>query len=342
MLSRIRLSKCTKVFSLNSHLYGSNLINNNNNNVYNNIIIRSKFDSNKKYYFPTKSIGGGEDIEIDVGIVHFGVGRFHRAHQAVYMDEIIGRGGAKWGICGVCMLPQDKDIYEKLKLQNCRYYVIELDSSTTSVREIGSIVDVLWGHRNPEDVIYTLGKKSVKIVSTTVTEAGYFYHPATKSLDFSNEDVMHDLKQFISVLKSKCDGIESPESLAPTPRTLYGYLSIGMLLRYLDKVKPFTVLSCDNIQGNGDMIKSLLFEFCSNVEESEIKKRGKYTRFLRWLGHNVTYPNSMVDRITPAASDADFQRLRVPFKIYDDALPVTCEFYRQWVIEDKFCKFYSK
>jgi mannitol 2-dehydrogenase len=283
-----------------------------------------------------------EPVEVEIGIVHFGVGRFHRAHQAVYIDEIIQRGDHKWGMCGVCMLPQDEDIYNALKKQKGEYNVIEMDSTTTVVKKIGSIVDVLWGHEHPEDVLYTLGKKSVRIVTFTVTEAGYFYHPSTKSLDFSNAALAHDLELYRAALIHYCSPTatsDTPAALTPNPRTLFGYLSIGMLHRYLNQVKPFTVMSCDNIQGNGDMAKRLLLEFCHKVESSELKTPGKYNRFLRWLQKSVEFPNSMVDRITPAASESEIDYLRYPIKDYEDFIPVSCELYRQWVIEDKFCKF---
>jgi mannitol 2-dehydrogenase len=283
----------------------------------------------------------GEAVEVEVGIVHFGVGRFHRAHEAVYIDEILQRGDYKWGMCGVCMLPHDEEIYNALKKQNGEYNVIEMDSTTTVVKKISSIVEVLWGHKHPEDVLYTLGRKSVKIVSFTVTEAGYFYHPATKSLDFSNEALAHDLELYRAVLIHHCSPTEdsgTAAALQPNPRTIFGYLSIGMLHRYLNKVKPFTVLSCDNIQGNGDMSKSLLLEFCQKVEASELKRPGKYNRFLKWLNKNVAFPNSMVDRITPAASEAEIDYIRYPIKDYLDFVPVSCELYRQWVIEDNFCE----
>jgi mannitol 2-dehydrogenase len=182
----------------------------------------------------------------------------------------------------------------------------------------------------------------VKIVTFTVTEAGYFYHPATKSLDFSNEAVAHDLELYRAALIHYCSPTAesgTTAALQPNPRTLFGYLSIGMLHRYLNKVKPFTVLSCDNIQGNGDMIKSLLLEFCEKVDKTELTKPGKYGRFLKWLNHSVAFPNSMVDRITPAASEEEIDYIRYPIKDYLDFVPVSCELYRQWVIEDNFCKY---
>jgi mannitol 2-dehydrogenase len=239
------------------------------------------------------------------------------------------------------MLPQDEEIYTALKKQRGEYNVIEMDNTTTVVKKIGSIVEVLWGHKYPEDVLYTLGKKSVKIVSCTVTEAGYFYHPSTKTLDFSNESLAHDLELYRAALIHYCSPTAdsgTPEALQPNPRTLFGYLSIGMLHRYLNKVKPFTVMSCDNIQGNGDMTRALLLEFCHKVPSSDLKQKGKYNRFLRWLENSVQFPNSMVDRITPAASDAEIDYIRYPIKDYEDFVPVSCELYRQWVIEDKFCK----
>lgn len=214
-----------------------------------------------------------------MGIVHLGVGRFHRGHQAVYIDDILQRGDHKWGICGVCMLPNDEDIFNAMKKQKCEYNVIERDSTTTVIKKIGSIVEVLWGHQHPEDVLHTLGRKSVKIVSLTVTEAGYFFHPPTKRLDFSNESIAHDLEMFRATVAHICSPSEvtaTPAALNPSPRTLYGYLSISLLNRYLSKTKPFTVMSCDNLQRNGDVLQSLLFEFCEGLDSSQLKKPGKW------------------------------------------------------------------
>ena len=259
----------------------------------------------------------GEPVEVEVGIVHFGVGRFHRAHQAVYIDEILQKGGYKWGICGVCMLPQDEKTYTALKKQNGVYNVIERDTSTTFAKRVGSLVEVIWGHQHPEDVLYTLGRSSVKIVTITVSEAGYYYHPTTKKLDFSHEDVLHDLELYRATVLHFCSPSaesDTPSALEPNPRTLFGYLSIGMLHRYLKKVNPFTVLSCDNMQGNGDLIRSLLIEFCESVEKTQLRTPGKYGRFLKWLNTAVTFPNSIVDRFTPTASEEEIDFLRYVYK----------------------------
>lgn len=262
-------------------------------------------------YFPTVH---GDHVKVEVGIVHFGVGRFHRAHQAVYIDEILQRGGHKWGICGVCILPEDEEVYKALKEQNGEYNVIERDSSTTVVRKIGSLVDILWGHAHPEDVLYTLTRKSVKIVTITVSEAGYFYHPDTRSLNFSHKDLQHDLELYRASVIHHCSPTaesDTPAALQPNPRTLFGYLSIGILYRYVNQVKkPFTVISCDNIESNGDLLRALLIEFCEQVKPDELEKPGKYNRYLKYLNHAVTFPNSMVDRITPAATAEELDYIR--------------------------------
>lgn len=287
-----------------------------------------------------------------VGIVHFGVGRFHRAHQAVYMSELIHSGDKRWGICGVCMMPWDKPIYDAMTAQQGQYTVIEMDHVSTSMRKIDSIVDVIFGYEHPEVVFETLARDSVKVVTFTVTEAGYFYQPATKQLDFLHPEVARDLELYQEVVAQQCSAAPTegttPTStdtvLQPNPHTLFGYLALGLLYRFQNQQQPFTVQSCDNIQGNGDMTKSLLLEFCRNVNQSALQCSSRFTSFLKWLETTVAYPNSMVDRITPAASAGERDLLHAATATATgggaaaDSVPVSCEKYRQWVIENKFCK----
>lgn len=289
------------------------------------------------------TITNSADCETQVGIVHFGVGRFHRAHQAVYMDELIRSGDKRWGICGVCMMPWDKPMYDAMTTQQGQFTVIEMDHISTSMRKINSIVDVIFGYEHPETVFQTLARDSVKVVTFTVTEAGYFYQPSTKALDFSHQEVARDLELYQEVLAQywPAGTAESRSTvLNPNPHTLYGYLSLGLLHRYVNNLQPFTVQSCDNIQGNGDMTKSLLLEFCRNVDTSALQLSAQFTGFLEWLDSTVAFPNSMVDRITPAASAGERQLVQeADNNGVQDMVPVSCESYRQWVIEDNFCKY---
>lgn len=250
------------------------------------------------------------ESNIKTGIVHIGIGRFHRAHEALYVDELLSLGYNQWGICGVCILPFDRYIYSTLSSQNGIYYLIERGENEEKVKRIKSIIEVLYGYENPESVFNKLSSEDVKLVTFTITEAGYFFDPTTKKLDFTNTNIQHDL--------------ENPT----TPHTLFGYLARGLFLRKQANIQPFTVQSCDNIQGNGDLVQSLLIEFCQRVYPAD---------FVEYIQNNVKFPNSMVDRITPAASPTELQYLQNTLNLHDDQIPVTSESYRQWVIEDNYC-----
>jgi mannitol 2-dehydrogenase len=245
---------------------------------------------------------------VRTGIVHFGVGRFHRAHEALYLDEILKNGDLNWGVCGVFMLPSDKFVYEKMVEQNGVYTLIERDLNGVCTKQVHSIVEMLNGHLDPDSVFQKLLTPEVKIVTFTVTEAGYFFVPSSKTLDFSHSCIQHD--------------IACPDK----PKSLYGYLARGLYMRREKGMKPFTVQSCDNIQGNGDLVHALLIEFCSRA----------YPDLVNWIENNVAFPNSMVDRITPAPSAEELTYVQEQLNS-TDCVPVTCESYRQWVIEDNYC-----
>ncbi|CAM9101405.1 unnamed protein product [Ectocarpus fasciculatus] len=245
---------------------------------------------------------------VKTGIVHIGIGRFHRAHEALYVHELLLQGELNYGICGVCILPFDEQIYSALKKQDGKYHLIEKGNERETVKSVESIVDLIFGYEDPVAAFEKLAHIDVKIVTFTVTEAGYFYDCATKELNFEHAAVVHDLAH--------------PES----PRTLYGYLLRGLALRRECGLPPFTVQSCDNVQGNGDLVKHLLLQFCARADAEMVS----------WIESNVTFPNSMVDRITPGGSAEELRYVNETLRLAD-AVPVTCEPYRQWVIEDKYC-----
>lgn len=245
---------------------------------------------------------------VKTGIVHFGVGRFHRAHEALYLDEILSRGDLNWGVCGVFMLPSDKYVYDKMVEQNGVYTLIERDLNGVCTKQVNSIVELLNGHIDPDAVFQKLLNADVKIVTFTVTEAGYFFIPSSKTLDFAHSCIQND--------------ISSPEK----PKSLYGYLARGLNMRRERGMDPFTIQSCDNIQGNGDLVRNLLIEFCTQA----------YPDLVDWIKTKVTFPNSMVDRITPAPSAEELTYVQEHLQS-TDCVPVTCESYRQWVIEDNYC-----
>lgn len=245
---------------------------------------------------------------VETGIVHFGIGRFHRAHEAVYVQELLSKGYNAWGLCGVCMLPYDKFIFESLNAQKGKYTLLEKDSKSETVKQIDSIKEVLYGHLDPKSVFDKLCSDKVKLITCTVTEAGYFFDPIRKNLLTNHEAIQHDFKNITK------------------PKTLYGYLVHGIYLRHKAGLKPFTIQSCDNIQGNGTLLKRCLLEFCGVV----------YPSLTSYINENVTFPNSMVDRITPAATTHEVEYVQNTLGL-SDLVPVTSEVYRQWVIEDNYC-----
>ena len=247
--------------------------------------------------------------QVATGIVHFGVGGFHRAHQAMYLDALMNDDKAlDWGICGVGVMPSDKRMADVMAAQDGLYtLVLKHADGTYEPRIIGSIVDYKFAPDNPEAVIETMAAETTRIVSLTVTEGGYNFHHVTGEFNFDNPDVKHDL----------ADGAE--------PKTTFGLVTEALRRRRDRGITPFTLMSCDNIQGNGDVAKKM-FTAYAEAKDAELGA---------WIVENVHFPNSMVDRITPVTTDDDRAEVRDRFGI-DDAWPVVCEPFTQWVLEDHF------
>ena len=244
------------------------------------------------------------------GIVHFGVGGFHRAHQAMYLDLLMNEGKAlDWAICGVGVLPFDRKMYEVMQAQNCLYtLVIKHSDGQLEPRVIGSIADYLFAPDDPEAVVARMADPSTRIVSLTVTEGGYSVHPVTGDFDDRDENIQHDLQK-----------------PAEPPRTTFGFIAAALRRRRDAGAPAFTVMSCDNIQGNGDVAHKMITAF-ARLQDSELAD---------WIEREVPFPNSMVDRITPVTSDDDRALLAERFDV-EDAWPVVCEPFTQWVLEDHF------
>ena len=246
---------------------------------------------------------------VKAGIVHIGIGGFHRAHQAFFTDQLLHtKGNENWGICGIALLDFDKKIFNTLKEQDGLYTLVvkELDGSLTKTI-IGSIVEYLFAPENPKAVIEKMADEAIKIITLTITEGGYNYNEATKKFDFSNPLIQHDLK--------------NPSN----PKTIFGYLTQALKLRKARNSNGLSIQSCDNIQGNGHVAKKMLLSF---VEKAN-------PELVDWIKSKVSFPNSMVDRITPATSSLDISNLKETSGI-EDAWPVVCEPFNQWVIEDDF------
>ena len=249
------------------------------------------------------------------GIVHIGVGGFHRSHQALYLDNYIeqeqqgnNQQGSSWGICGVGLLKYDEKKRDILHAQDCLYTLIERSPEQDIARIIGSITQYLFAPDNPQAVIDVLAAEECKIVTLTITEGGYYVIEGTGEFDAQHPTIQHDLQH--------------PDR----PMGVYGLLTAALERRRQNGLPPFTVLSCDNIQGNGSVLAKMLTAF-AKLQNPDLGQ---------WIAQQVSFPNSMVDRITPATTPADTKMVRDRFGI-EDAWPVVAEPFTQWVIEDNFC-----
>lgn len=246
---------------------------------------------------------------ITPGIVHFGVGNFHRAHQAVYLDQLMRQGKAlDWGICGVGVMPGDSAMRDALLGQDCLYTVtLKYPDGTSETSTIGSIVDYVFAPEDPQTVLEIMASPKTRIVSLTVTEGGYNIDDATKEYRRTNENALYDASH-------------------PTePLTAFGFIVEALRLRREQNIPPFTVMSCDNLPGNGSIARTAI------VSQADMSN----PELAQWISDNVAFPNGMVDRITPVTTPEDIALVRETTGI-DDAWPVTCEPFIQWVIEDDF------
>ncbi|WP_010629330.1 mannitol dehydrogenase family protein [Halomonas sp. KM-1] len=247
--------------------------------------------------------------KVTPGIVHIGVGGFHRAHQAMYLDALMNRGEAlDWGIVGVGVMPGDRRMQEVLAAQDHLYtLVVKHPSGEREPRVIGAMLDYLFAPDDPESVIEHMADPAIRIVSLTVTEGGYNFHPVTGEFDLGNPDVRHDL------------------DLREAPRTTFGLVVEALARRRERGLAPFTLMSCDNIQGNGEVAKRMFVAFA----------RARDPALAEWIEAEVPFPNAMVDRITPVTQPVDIEELAGEFGV-EDAWPVVCEPFTQWVLEDHF------
>ena len=240
--------------------------------------------------------------------VHLGVGSFHRAHQAVYLDDLLALPDTdRWGECGIGVLKSDNRMRDALLSQNGLYTLIERSAATQSARVIGSLVDFLYAPDQRETAIERMASPETRIVSLTITEGGYYIDDNTGAFLSHHRDIQHDL--------------EHPNS----PASSMGLIAAALVRRRARGLAPFTVMSCDNLHGNGHITKRVLLAFAGLSNPA----------LQQWIERNVAFPNSMVDRITPATTPADIAFVSEHFGI-DDAWPVVTEPFRQWVVEDTF------
>jgi mannitol 2-dehydrogenase len=243
------------------------------------------------------------------GVVHVGVGGFHRAHQAMYLDRLMNQGQAlDWGICGVGVMPADRTMKEVMAAQDGLYtLVLKHSDGTYEPRVIGSIVEYLFAPDDPEAVIETMAAPSIRIVSLTVTEGGYNISDVTGEFDAANPGVARDLEP------------------GAVPGTTFGLVTEALRRRRDRGLVPFTVMSCDNLQGNGDLARRAFTTF-ARLRDPDLGD---------WVEREVSFPNCMVDRITPVTTDADRAEITERFGIQDQ-WPVVCEPFTQWVLDDAF------
>ncbi|TDS09751.1 mannitol dehydrogenase family protein [Sphingobacterium paludis] len=246
---------------------------------------------------------------MNCGILHIGVGNFHRAHQAFFINQLLrDEDQANWGICGVCLLASDKNTFQNLTAQNLRYTLTVCGrDGRDELHEIEAIKELLWAVEQPDAVLDKIADPAIKIITLTITEGGYNLDKSTQSFIWDNETVEHDLKR------------------PSAPKTIFGFIAEGLRRRREKQVGGLTILSCDNLQHNGDAAKQAFTTFIAEQDED----------LFHWVRDHVSFPNSMVDRITPTTTAQDVERLNKKSGIADKA-PVYCEDFIQWVIEDNF------
>jgi mannitol 2-dehydrogenase len=242
------------------------------------------------------------------GIVHIGVGNFHRAHQAWYLHRLMQQGLAQgWAIIGAGVRPYDAAMRDKLLAQDCLTTLFELDPSGSSAEVVGAMIDYLTIAEGHGPLIAQMADPAIRIVSLTVTEGGYYTDPVNGDFDATHPDIRHDA--------------DHPEQ----PRTAFGAMVAALRRRRAAGHGPFTAQSCDNLPGNGRVLRQTVVSL-ARLTDPELAD---------WIDTRCSFPNSMVDCIVPATGEAE-RALARGFGL-DDAAPVTHENFRQWVIEDDFC-----
>ena len=242
------------------------------------------------------------------GIVHIGLGNFQRAHQAWYLQQLFELGlDHDWAVVGAGVRPYDAIQREKFLKQDCLSTLIELAPSGMSAEVIGSMIDYLPVDDDNTALIRCMADQATRIVALTVTEGGYYINPSTGEFDASHPDIRHDIANM------------------ERPRTAFGAIVAALNLRRNQGFGPFTCQSCDNLQSNGKVLRSTVVSLAAEFDPG----------LAEWIDRNCTFPCSMVDCIVPATGPDELALIR-NFGI-EDAVPVTHENYRQWIIEDDFC-----
>ncbi|MBR0992496.1 mannitol dehydrogenase family protein [Bradyrhizobium japonicum] len=239
------------------------------------------------------------------GIVHLGLGAFHRAHQAVVVDDCLAAGAASWGIVGASL--RSPDTRDALAPQDHLYTVAVRAAEGTEHRVIGALLDSVVARENPAALVERMADPAIRIVSLTVTEKGYCHTPQTGDLDERHPDVVHDLNNF------------------DAPRSAPGFIVAALARRRALGALPFTVLCCDNLAANGHTVQRIVTQFAA-LRSRDLGK---------WIADNAAFPSTMVDRIVPETTDSDRDAVANALGVRD-AWPVITEPFTQWVVEDRF------
>lgn len=247
---------------------------------------------------------------VKAGIVHLGLGGFHRAHMARYTHELMEKdpSALSWGIAGAGLMPADRRMAESLKPQDCLYTLMEREGDEEAVTIIGSLGDVVFAGESSARLLDAIGRPEIRIVSLTVTEHGYCLNRSTRRLDPEHRLIKHDIAE--------------PEA----PSSAIGVIVEAYRRRKIAGQKAFTALSCDNIEHNGNVLRQAVLDLADMQGDRQLAD---------WIEENASFPNTMVDRITPVTAEADIAHLQQRYGLRDH-WPVVSEKFTQWVIEDDF------
>jgi mannitol 2-dehydrogenase len=255
---------------------------------------------------PEVAVPGYDRDALQPGVVHFGVGGFHRAHQAIYLDDLAARGETTWGVVGVGMhSPEMRDV---LSAQDNLFTVVQRGSADEQARIVGVVLDYLFAPQQPDAVLAALVDPRTRLVTLTVTAAGYPVDLSTGRFRADAEEVEADLRH------------------PRTPRSVFGFIVEALRLRRDAGTAPFTVLSSDNVAQNGRTTAAAVCGYARACDPA----------LADWIQEHVAFPSSMVDRITPGTSPRDRDEIAERMGI-DDGWPVITEPFSQWIIEDRFC-----
>lgn len=239
------------------------------------------------------------------GIVHIGIGAFHRAHQAFYTEAVLNQFGGDWGIIG-CSL-RSPTVRDQLEPQDGLYTLLERSGESEKLQVIGAVSKNLVGPENPAALISVMAQPNIKIVSMTVTEKGYCHDPATGNLNSFHPDIQHDFENL------------------DKPKSAIGFLVAALNMRFKAGTKSFTLLSCDNLPNNGEVLEKVVVQFAEKISKD----------LAAWIRTNTCFPATMIDRIVPATTDQDRKEIEDRIGVRDEGAVIT-EPFSQWVIEDKF------